>query len=131
MTENQAPKSESASERNRRRRRVGKVVSNKMQKTITVLWQRPMREARYGKYITRNTKLHAHDENNEAKIGDVVEIMATRPLSKTKTWRLVRVVRRAHDGLQHTGEKAAEKAGEKAAPTAAKEKPAAKSAAKS
>lgn len=124
MTENQAANSESASERNRRRRRVGKVVSNKMQKTITVLWQRPVREARYGKYVTRNTKLHAHDENNEAKIGDLVEIMATRPLSKTKTWRLIRVVRRAHEGVQHAAESTAEA-------KAVKDKPAAKPAPKS
>lgn len=88
-------------ERNQRRRRIGMVVSNKMQKTITVMWQRPVRNARYGKFVKRNTKLHAHDEKNEAKVGDLVEIMATRPLSKTKNWRLVRVVRRAHEALLH------------------------------
>lgn len=98
---NEQAKQESEAERNQRRRRMGTVVSNKMQKTITVLWQRPVRNARYGKYVKRNTKLHAHDENNEAKVGDLVEIMATRPLSKTKTWRLVRVVRRAHEALLH------------------------------
>lgn len=100
MSNEQAVTTDQA-ERNQRRRRIGMVVSNKMQKTITVLWQRPVRDARYGKYVKRNTKLHAHDENNEAKVGDMVEIMATRPLSKTKTWRLVRVVRKAHEALLH------------------------------
>jgi len=101
----------SETDRNKRRRRLGMVVSNKMQKTITVLWQRPVRNARYGKFVKRNTKLHAHDENNEAKIGDLVEIMATRPLSKTKAWRLVRVVRRAHEALLHdSGDSAAKPA---------------------
>lgn len=98
---NAQEQSRSQAERNQRRRRIGTVVSNKMQKTITVLWQRPVRHARYGKFVKRNTKLHAHDENNEAKVGDLVEIMATRPLSKTKNWRLVRVVRKAHEGLLH------------------------------
>lgn len=96
-----------AAERNQRRRRIGKVVSNKMQKTITVVWERPVRDSRYGKYVKRNTKLHAHDENGEAKVGDVVEIMATRPLSKTKTWRLVRVLRKAHEALHKAEENAA------------------------
>jgi small subunit ribosomal protein S17 len=96
-----------AVQRTQRRSRIGKVVSNKMQKTITVLWQRPVREPRYGKYVKRNTKMHAHDENNEAKIGDVVEIMATRPMSKTKTWRLVRVLRKAHEAVHKAEENAA------------------------
>lgn len=91
-------------ERNQRRRRIGKVVSDKMQKTITVVWERPVRDPRYGKVVRRNTKLHAHDENGEAKVGDLVEIMATRPMSKTKNWRLVRVVRRAHEALLHQSE---------------------------
>lgn len=99
--------------RNQRRRRVGKVISAKMQKTITVVWQRSERDARYGKFMRRNTKLHAHDEKNEAKVGDVVEIMATRPLSKTKNWRLVRVVRKAHDALLHHAEQTAKETGNK------------------
>lgn len=86
---------EAADERSQRRRIQGIVKSAKMQKTITVLWQRQVKHPRYGKYVQRHTKLHAHDENNEAKVGDLVEIMATRPLSKTKTWRLVRVLRKA------------------------------------
>ncbi|MCC6574524.1 MAG: 30S ribosomal protein S17 [Planctomycetes bacterium] len=82
-------------ERNQRRTIQGIVKSAKMQKTITVLWQRSVKHPRYGKFVQRHTKLHAHDEKNEAKVGDLVEIMATRPLSKTKTWRLLRVLRRA------------------------------------
>lgn len=94
---NQAPAK--TDERNQRRSIQGVVKSAKMHKTITVLWQRSVKHPRYGKYVQRHTHLHAHDENNEAKVGDLVEIMATRPLSKTKTWRLVRVVRRAHAAL--------------------------------
>jgi small subunit ribosomal protein S17 len=88
------------SERNNRRRLQGIVVSSKMQKTITVLWSRQVKHPRVHKIVQRRTKLHAHDENNEAKVGDLVEIAATRPLSKTKTWRLVKVLRRAHAGLR-------------------------------
>jgi small subunit ribosomal protein S17 len=66
----------------------GKVVSNKMDKTITVLVERRVKHPIYGKYITRSTKLHAHDENNECNIGDEVTVKETRPLSKTKTWAL-------------------------------------------
>lgn len=66
----------------------GKVLSNKMDKTITVLVERRVKHPIYGKYITRSTKLHAHDEANECYIGDEVTIKETRPLSKTKTWAL-------------------------------------------
>lgn len=66
----------------------GIVVSNKMDKTITVLVERRVKHPIYGKYITRSTKLHAHDESNECMIGDVVTVKETRPLSKTKTWML-------------------------------------------
>ena len=66
----------------------GKVVSNKMDKTITVLVERRVKHPIYGKYITRSTKLHAHDETNECNIGDEVTITESRPLSKTKTWML-------------------------------------------
>ena len=83
----------------------GRVVSDKMEKSITVLIERRVQHPVYGKMIRRSTKLHAHDENNTAKIGDTVEIMETRPISKTKNWRLVRVVKRsAGSGL---GEKKA------------------------
>ena len=73
----------------------GRVVSNKMDKTITVQIERRVRHPVYQKYISRSTKLHAHDENNECQIGDLVTIAQCRPLSKTKTWRLVRVEERA------------------------------------
>lgn len=73
----------------------GKVVSDKMDKTITVMVERRVKHPIYGKIITRSTKLHAHDETNECRIGDVVTISETRPLSKTKTWKLVRIDERA------------------------------------
>lgn len=73
----------------------GKVVSDKMDKTITVLVERRIRHAKYGKMIRRSTKLHAHDENNECSVGDTVRIKSTRPLSKTKSWVLVDVVEKA------------------------------------
>ncbi|MES2917472.1 MAG: 30S ribosomal protein S17 [Pseudomonadota bacterium] len=70
----------------------GKVVSNKMDKSITVLIERRVKHPVYGKYISKSTKLHAHDENNVCKEGDVVTIAETRPISKTKAWTLVEVV---------------------------------------
>jgi small subunit ribosomal protein S17 len=73
----------------------GKVTSDKMDKTITVLVERRVKHALYGKFITRSSKLHAHDENNECKIGDVVTIQETRPQSKTKSWALVKIEERA------------------------------------
>ncbi|RFA30204.1 30S ribosomal protein S17 [Alkalilimnicola ehrlichii] len=73
----------------------GRVVSNKMDKSITVLVERLVKHPLYGKYIRRSSKLHAHDENNECQEGDVVSIEQCRPLSKTKTWRLVKIVEKA------------------------------------
>jgi small subunit ribosomal protein S17 len=73
----------------------GKVVSDKMDKTITVLVERRVKHPVYGKYLTRSTKLHAHDENNECKAGDVVTIKETKPSSKTKSWALVTVDQQA------------------------------------
>jgi len=73
----------------------GKVVSDKMDKTITVMVERRVKHPLYGKYLTRSTKLHAHDENNECGIGDVVAISESRPYSKTKTWKLQEVVEKA------------------------------------
>lgn len=70
----------------------GRVVSNKMDKTITVLVERKVRHPLYGKYVKRSTKLHAHDENNECQEGDLVSVTETRPISKSKTWRLVKVI---------------------------------------
>lgn len=73
----------------------GKVVSNKMDKTVTVLIERRVKHPVYGKYITLSSKVHAHDENNECGIGDTVKVIESRPLSKTKTWRLQEVVESA------------------------------------
>jgi small subunit ribosomal protein S17 len=75
-----------------RRVEIGVVTSDKMQKTRRVEIPRLVKHARYGKYIRRRTICHVHDEQNESRIGDTVEIMETRPLSKTKCWRLIRVV---------------------------------------
>lgn len=73
----------------------GRVTSDKMDKTITVAIERLVKHPVYGKYVRRTTKLHAHDENNECRIGDLVTIKQCRPLSKTKAWTLVAVVERA------------------------------------
>lgn len=73
----------------------GRVVSNKMHKTVTVLVERRVRHPLYGKIVTRRTKLHAHDETNECREGDLVMIEECRPLSRTKSWRLVKVLERA------------------------------------
>ncbi len=75
----------------------GRVISNKMDKTITVQIERRIQHPLYGKYISRRTKLHAHDANNDCKEGDLVLIEQCRPLSKTKTWRLVKVLERARE----------------------------------
>ena len=70
----------------------GRVVSNKMDKTITVLLERRVKHPVYGKYITRSSKIHAHDESNQCNIGDTVTVAETRPISKSKTWNLLEVV---------------------------------------
>ena len=70
----------------------GKVVSNKMDKTITVLLERRVKHPVYGKYITRSSKIHAHDETNQCSIGDTVTVAETRPISRSKTWKLLEVV---------------------------------------
>ena len=82
-------------ERALRKTRVGKVVSDKMDKTITVAIEDHVKHPVYGKIVKRTKTLHAHDENNECGIGDTVEVMETRPLSKTKRWRLVRIIEKA------------------------------------
>ncbi len=79
-------------ERNLRKIRVGVVSSNKMDKSIVVLVERKVKHPLYGKFVKKSTKFHAHDEKNECSIGDTVKIMETRPISKTKRWRLVEVV---------------------------------------
>jgi small subunit ribosomal protein S17 len=80
---------------NKARTVTGRVVSDKMDKTITVLVERRVRHPMYGKFITKSSKLHAHDEKNECHIGDVVTVYETRPLSKTKTWALLRIEEKA------------------------------------
>ena len=79
-------------ERNLRKIRVGVVSSNKMDKTVTVAVERKVKHPIYGKFVKKTSSFHAHDEKNECSIGDIVKIMETRPLSKTKRWRLVEVV---------------------------------------
>jgi len=82
-------------ERGQRKSRTGVVVSDKMNKTVVVLVERRLAHPLYGKQVTRSKKYHAHDENNEYRIGDTVRIVETRPLSKLKRWRVVEVVERA------------------------------------
>ena len=79
-------------ERNLRKIRIGVVSSNKMDKTVTVAVERKVKHPIYGKFVKKTTRFHAHDEKNECTIGDIVRIMETRPLSKTKRWRLVEIV---------------------------------------
>ncbi len=79
-------------ERNLRKTKLGVVSSNKMDKTITVSVERKVKHPLYGKFVKKSTRFHAHDEKNECSIGDTVRIMESRPLSKTKRWRLVEVV---------------------------------------
>ena len=84
-----------AEERKIRKTKTGVVSSDKMDKTITVAVERKVKHPIYGKFVKKTTKFHAHDDNNVAKPGDVVKIMETRPLSKTKRWRLVEVIEKA------------------------------------
>lgn len=100
--------------RNIRRTLQGVVTSTKGSKTITVLVTRTFKHAKYGKFVRRHKKYHAHDENEQAGDGDVVEIAATRPISKLKCWRLVRVVEAAPDrglDVQVIAQSATEEAG--------------------
>jgi small subunit ribosomal protein S17 len=82
-------------ERNLRKTRIGKVVSNKMDKTITVAIEDHVKHPLYGKIVKETYKLKAHDENNECGMGDTVKVMETRPLSKDKRWRLVEIIEKA------------------------------------
>jgi small subunit ribosomal protein S17 len=86
---------ETTTERGRRKVRTGVVVSDGMDKTVMVRIDRQIRHALYGKSVRRSSKLAAHDESNEARVGDTVRVMETRPLSKTKRWRLVEIVEKA------------------------------------
>jgi small subunit ribosomal protein S17 len=81
--------------RNLRKERIGQVVSNKMEKSIVVAVSRRVKHPIYGKFIGKTTKFMAHDDQNQANIGDTVRIMETRPLSKNKRWRLVEIIERA------------------------------------
>ena len=83
-----------------RKKRIGRVVSDKMDKTIVVAVETKVRHPLYGKTVNRTTKFKAHDENNEARINDRVLIMETRPLSKDKRWRLVEIVEKAKEALK-------------------------------
>ncbi len=84
-----------ATQRNFRKERVGVVTSAAMEKTIAVSVERKVKHSKYGKFMKTTKKFHAHDEKNECQVGDVVRIMETRPLSKTKRWRLVEIIERA------------------------------------
>lgn len=81
--------------RNNRKEKVGVVTSNKMTKSIVVAVERKVKHPKYGKFLNKTSKFVAHDEKNECNIGDTVRIMETRPLSKTKCWRLVEIIERA------------------------------------
>jgi small subunit ribosomal protein S17 len=81
--------------RNLRKERVGIVTSDKMQKSIVVSVERKVKHPKYGKFVKKTTKFVAHDETNDCNIGDMVKIMETRPLSKSKNWRLVEIIERA------------------------------------
>ena len=82
-------------ERALRKTRTGRVISDKMNKTVVIAIEDHVKHPVYGKIVKRTKKIHAHDENNECGIGDFVEVMETRPLSKTKNWRLVRIIEKA------------------------------------
>jgi small subunit ribosomal protein S17 len=81
--------------RNLRKVRVGRVVSNKMEKSCVIAVERKVKHPLYGKFMKKTTKLMVHDENNECGIGDTIKVMETRPLSKNKRWRLVEIVEKA------------------------------------
>jgi small subunit ribosomal protein S17 len=95
MSTNQPGSPEAPAQRSPRKVMRGMVISNKMEKTIVVQVDRKVRHPIYEKFVSKRTKLYAHDEKSEAGMGDVVELTQTRPLSKTKCWRLVRVVQKA------------------------------------
>ena len=84
-----------SAEKKRTRTLTGKVVSNRMDKSITVLVERRVRHPVYGKYMTKSSKVHAHDEKNECNVGDVVSLSESKPISKTKTWQLVSILENA------------------------------------
>ena len=95
MSEQEKVVSDQASERNYRKTRQGYVVSDKMDKTVVVSVEDRVKHALYGKVLRRNTRLKAHDEQNDCGVGDRVRVMETRPLSATKRWRLIEIVEKA------------------------------------
>ena len=104
---------QNTAERGRRRVETGVVTSDKMNKTRRVEIPRLVKHPKYGKYIKRRTICYVHDENNESRMGDTVEIMETRPLSKLKSWRLIRVVTKAPEQVATIGTTAEEMVGGK------------------
>ena len=92
---NATPAPQPAAHAKNQRKLVGRVVSNKMQKTVVVRVERRVKHAEFGKIITRSSKYHAHDETNECKEGDLVMIEECRPLSRTKSWRVVKLMEKA------------------------------------
>ena len=84
-----------SAEKKRTRTLIGKVVSNRMDKSITVLVERRVKHPVYGKYMTKSSKVHAHDEKNECNIGDLVSLSESKPISKTKAWQLVSILENA------------------------------------
>jgi small subunit ribosomal protein S17 len=84
-----------AIKRNLRKERVGRVVSNKMEKSVVITVERRVKHPIYGKFVQKTSKLMVHDENNECGIGDTIKVMETRPLSKNKRWRLIEIIEKA------------------------------------
>jgi len=97
MTDTADQTADQGRKRGLRKTQQGVVSSNKMDKTLTVVVERLFPHTVYEKFMRRRSKLYVHDENNEARVGDVVDVMETRPLSKQKRWRLVKIVRRAEE----------------------------------
>jgi len=95
MTNAMAETTQAASNRAQRKTKIGKVISNKMKKSVVISVERQVKHPLYGKYVKKTSTFMAHDENNDAKEGDTILIMETRPLSKRKRWRLVEILERA------------------------------------
>lgn len=99
MSAQESSMQQSNAQQGKQRTLTGSVVSDRMDKTVTVLVRRQFPHPVYGKYITRSSRLKAHDEHNEGRVGDIVTIASCRPLSKFKSWRLVEVVKKAPQGV--------------------------------
>src|SRR5437764_14357861 len=109
MSDETKPQPAATDQRGSRRMITGTVTSTVMDKTITVTVIRRVRDRRFHKFLTNRVKYHVHDEHNTAKVGDVVEIVESRPMSKTKRWRLLSTLSRAVEGGSHTDSAAGEK----------------------